>query len=167
MTRTSWTVSIATVHGTVVVTVTEGEGLLHGIALDSGESARAKAGNDEAGVPGSPWRAWLDAYARREPVPVATPRLPRAATSFQQRLRRALLAIPFGETRTYGDVAAELESSPRAVGRALASNPLPLVVPCHRVVARGGPGGFQGGRTEEALRIKAGLLAHEGGHGVG
>ncbi len=156
--------NIPTPRGTVTVTVEEDDGALRGVTLGPGVSGSV---GDGAGGREMPWRGWLGAYARREPEPVLNAWLPEATTPFQHRLRRVLLAIPFGETRRYGEVAAELGSSPRAVGRALASNPLPLMIPCHRVVARDGLGGFQGGETEETLWIKAGLLAHESGHGVG
>ena len=68
-----------------------------------------------------------------------------AATDFQRRVRAALLAIPNGQTRTYGQLAAALASGPRAVGGALGRNPLPVIVPCHRVIgAGGGAGGYSG-----------------------
>jgi len=72
--------------------------------------------------------------------------------------------IPAGKTRTYGEVAQELHSSARAVGGACGANPIPLVVPCHRIVASGGSlGGFMGAREEGfELGIKRWLLEHEG-----
>ena len=89
-------------------------------------------------------------------------RRPESATAFQNRVWDAMLRIPIGETRTYGDLAAELKTSPRAVGGACGRNPLPLVIPCHRVVARGGLGGFSGEwETGIALDVKAVLLEHE------
>ncbi|NDY42211.1 methylated-DNA--[protein]-cysteine S-methyltransferase [Dissulfurirhabdus thermomarina] len=75
-------------------------------------------------------------------------------TPFQHRVWTAARAIPRGRTRTYGALAGELGTAPRAVGRALAANPLPLVVPCHRVVGAGGAlTGFSAG-----LRLKRLLL---------
>jgi methylated-DNA-[protein]-cysteine S-methyltransferase len=84
-------------------------------------------------------------------------------TAFQQRLWRALCDIPVGETRTYGELAKELGSAPRAVGQACRCNPLPILVPCHRVVSAQGIGGYDG--AEEAgveLQRKRWLLHHEG-----
>jgi methylated-DNA-[protein]-cysteine S-methyltransferase len=79
-------------------------------------------------------------------------------TEFQQRVWTALRAIPFGETRSYGELARALGSSPRAVGRANATNPICLVVPCHRVIgADGSLTGFAFGEE-----IKRRLLEHEG-----
>ena len=75
------------------------------------------------------------------PLPAMAP----PHTPFQARLRQALLAIPSGETKTYGELAGMLRSSPRAVGQALGANPLPILIPCHRVVAIDGLGGFGGG----------------------
>ena len=83
-----------------------------------------------------------------------------AATPFQQRVREAMLAIPFGETRSYGDLARSTGGAPRAIGQACGRNPIPIIVPCHRVVAAGGRlGGFSGG---DGLPTKRRLLAHEG-----
>ena len=84
-------------------------------------------------------------------------------TSFQCAVWRAIAAIPSGVTRTYGQLAAELGSAARAVGGACGSNPVPLIVPCHRVVAVGGAiGGFMHSRAQGPLSIKQWLLAHEG-----
>lgn len=90
-------------------------------------------------------------------------RLPLATqgTSFQQKVCQALLAIPSGETLTYADLARELQSSPRAIGQACKRNPIALFIPCHRVVAKSGIGGFMG-NVANALTIKSFLLAHEG-----
>jgi len=79
---------------------------------------------------------------------------------FQQVVLRAAARIPCGQVRTYGQIAAQLgkPGASRAVGNALAANPFPLVVPCHRVVRAGGQlGGFGGGST-----LKRALLAREG-----
>jgi methylated-DNA-[protein]-cysteine S-methyltransferase len=67
-----------------------------------------------------------------------TVRLSPAGTPFQRRVWDALLGIPFGKTRSYGDIARALGSSPRAVGRANATNPICLIVPCHRVIGADG-----------------------------
>ena len=83
-------------------------------------------------------------------------------TDFQQRVWRRLLQIPVGDTATYGQLAAELNSSARAVGNACRSNPCPLVIPCHRVVAKSGLGGFSGQLSGPKLEIKRWLLTHEG-----
>ncbi|MEO5677168.1 MAG: methylated-DNA--[protein]-cysteine S-methyltransferase [Usitatibacter sp.] len=76
----------------------------------------------------------------------------------------AMRRIPAGERSTYGEIARELKSSARAVGGACAANPVPVVVPCHRVVgAHGAIGGFMGSREEGfELGIKRWLLGHEG-----
>jgi methylated-DNA-[protein]-cysteine S-methyltransferase len=83
-------------------------------------------------------------------------------TPFQQRVWRALSAIPVGETLTYGQLAERIGSGARAVGNACRANPCPLVVPCHRVVAAKGLGGFAGERSGQRLQIKRWLLRHEG-----
>ena len=71
--------------------------------------------------------------------------------------------IPAGKTMTYGELAELIGSSPRAVGTACGQNPIPVIVPCHRIVAaNGGLGGFMGGKLENPLLIKQWLLKHEG-----
>lgn len=100
--------------------------------------------------------------------PGALPELPLAPapTAFQGRVRAAMLAIPAGCTRTYGDVARELGSSPRAVGGACSRNPLPIIVPCHRIVAHSGLGGYSGDWERGAVQShKQRLLALEAGSG--
>lgn len=82
-------------------------------------------------------------------------------TPFQRRVWQRLRRIPSGRTCSYGELARELGSSARAVGGACRRNPIPIIVPCHRVVAAGGVGGFMGQRHGEALTIKQWLLEHE------
>ena len=88
-----------------------------------------------------------------------------AGTEFQRRVWAEIARIASRETRTYGELARALKSSPRAVGGACGSNPVPLVVPCHRVLsAGGGLGGFMHSRGGFALGVKSWLLSHEGIH---
>jgi methylated-DNA-[protein]-cysteine S-methyltransferase len=95
-------------------------------------------------------------------------RRPAGATPFQHRLWDALEQIPYGVTRTYGDLARELGTSPRAVGGACGRNALPLVIPCHRVVAKGGLGGFSGDwETGRAVDVKRVLLDLEAKNSTG
>lgn len=79
--------------------------------------------------------------------------------SFTGEVMAAMQRIPFGETRTYGEIAADLDTAPVAVGQAAGRNPVPIVVPCHRVVAADGLGGYSaaGGPS-----LKERLLRHEG-----
>ena len=74
----------------------------------------------------------------------------------------ALQKIPAGHTKTYGELALSIDSSPRAVGTACGKNPVPIVVPCHRITAANGLGGFMGGKRDDPLAIKRWLLTHEG-----
>lgn len=83
-------------------------------------------------------------------------------TDFQKRVWQALTRIGTGSVRTYGDIASELNTSPRAVGNACRSNPVPLIIPCHRVVSANGIGGFAGATRGRRLQIKRWLLQHEG-----
>lgn len=87
-----------------------------------------------------------------------------AGSKHQLDVWRAMQKIAAGKTQTYGELAAKLDSSPRAVGTACGMNPVPIVVPCHRVVAANGLGGFMGGKQNDPLAIKRWLLAHESAH---
>jgi len=99
--------------------------------------------------------AYFDGGLRSFDLPLAL-----AGTAFQQKVWAALRHIPFGATRSYGEIAAELGSHARAVGGACGRNPLPLLIPCHRVLAAlGGLGGYSG---PDGIETKAWLLRHEG-----
>ena len=82
-------------------------------------------------------------------------------TAHQQKVWQALLDIPRGKTRSYGELAAELKSCAQAVGQACGANPIPIIIPCHRVVAKAGLGGFARHTVGEHLDTKRWLLAHE------
>jgi methylated-DNA-[protein]-cysteine S-methyltransferase len=82
-------------------------------------------------------------------------------TPFQQKVWRELQNIPRGETVTYGELAARLKSAPRAVGQACGANPIPIIVPCHRVVSKAGLGGFAHHQSGYTIDIKRWLLEHE------
>jgi methylated-DNA-[protein]-cysteine S-methyltransferase len=85
-------------------------------------------------------------------------------SAFQRRVWDAICAIPRGSVRTYGQIAKLIESAPRAVGQACGANWFPLVIPCHRVTASGGLGGFSNHDDENGfhLSVKRWLLKHEG-----
>ncbi|MHA1572332.1 MAG: methylated-DNA--[protein]-cysteine S-methyltransferase [Alphaproteobacteria bacterium] len=81
-------------------------------------------------------------------------------TPFQQRVWNLMRAIPYGATRCYGDLARDLGSAARAIGMACGANPIPILVPCHRIVAaNGGLGGFSG---HHGVATKRRLLILEG-----
>ena len=84
-------------------------------------------------------------------------------TPFQRRLWDALCGIPRGKTLTYGELARRLGGEARAVGQACGDNRLPIVIPCHRVVAANGIGGFAHSTGGYLLEAKRWLLAHECG----
>jgi methylated-DNA-[protein]-cysteine S-methyltransferase len=108
-------------------------------------------------------REYLAGARRAFDLPLAA-----AATDFRRRVRSALREIPYGETRTYGEIADAVGcGSARAVGQANRHNPLPILVPCHRVVAAGGLGGYAGEAGDGAsLDTKRWLLRLEGARGV-
>lgn len=83
-------------------------------------------------------------------------------TDFQIKVWQALLKIPVGKTLTYGQLAKKLKTGPRAIGQACRTNPVPLFVPCHRIVAANNLGGFAGQKQGPFFEAKQWLLHHEG-----
>jgi len=99
--------------------------------------------------------AYFDGALTRFDLPLAP-----HGTAFQKKLWRALQAIPYGSTLTYGEMASRLDSGPRAIGGACGRNPIPIIVPCHRVLAAGGKmGGYSG---QDGTETKEFLLRLEG-----
>lgn len=100
-------------------------------------------------------KAYFEGHRRCFEVPLDLRGLPH----FSTRALRELVSIPFGTTVTYGEVARRLgkPGAARAVGQVNGRNPVAIIVPCHRVIAAGGIGGYTGG-----LHLKRWLLAHEG-----
>jgi len=99
----------------------------------------------------------LEAYFAGRLTRFDLPLMP-AGSPFDKRVWEVMRQIPHGQTRTYGELAMELGSGPRAIGGACGRNRIPIVIPCHRVLARNGLGGFSGGI---GLATKRGLLALE------
>ncbi len=90
------------------------------------------------------------------------PLRPRGS-EFQREFYRALCDIPYGQTRTYGDLAKRLGVSAQAIGQACGSNPIPILIPCHRVLGSNGLGGYSGAGGVET---KVALLRLEGAAGL-
>ena len=109
-------------------------------------------------------KLWLDSYFRGEAPDAGIPLVPEG-TEFQKQVWNLLLTIPYGQTRTYGDIAREMAELPgkknmaaQAVGQAVGRNPVSILIPCHRVVgANGQLTGYAGG-----MERKIWLLCHEG-----
>lgn len=85
------------------------------------------------------------------------------ASPFQQEVCARIAAIPFGETRTYGQIAHDMGAPAQAVGAGCGGNPIPILIPCHRVLGANGLGGYSGARGVET---KVWLLRHEGAAGL-
>lgn len=108
----------------------------------------------------APAKAWLDCYFRGEQPPIDTVPLCPQGTAFQHRVWDILTRIPYGQTRTYGEIAKELapNMSAQAVGQAVGANPICILIPCHRILGAGGRlTGYAWG-----LDKKETLLRHEG-----
>ena len=101
-------------------------------------------------------------YCADSSMPIDLP-LAIQGTGFQRRVWNEIARIPPGSTQTYGDLARRLNGTARAVGQACGDNRLPLAIPCHRVVAASGIGGFAHHRGGAYERIKRWLLLHEAG----
>ena len=85
-----------------------------------------------------------------------------AGTPHQRRVWQAIQGVSSGSTVSYGEIAAQLHSAPRAVGRACGANRIPIIIPCHRVISKnGGLGGFMNSSDGNPLEIKRWLLRHE------
>jgi methylated-DNA-[protein]-cysteine S-methyltransferase len=84
-------------------------------------------------------------------------------TGLQQKVRLAMAMIPYGETRTYGDLAKQVGAPPQAIGQACGANPLPIFIPCHRVLGAKGLGGFS---AQGGVETKVWLLRHEKAAGL-
>jgi methylated-DNA-[protein]-cysteine S-methyltransferase len=84
-------------------------------------------------------------------------------TPFQQRVWQALLKIPYGKTVTYGSLAKTLGTHARAIGGACRTNPIPIIIPCHRVVGSTNLGGYLGDTIGQMFSCKQWLLEHEKG----
>lgn len=133
--------------------LTERDGSL--VELDWGEAAAAPNGHPTPVLQAA--RDQLDAYFAGRSRAFDLPLAP-AGTAFQQRVWRAMIEIPAGRTTTYGALAAAIGSSPRAVGNACGTNPIPIIVPCHRVVGGGGRlGGYSGHDGPATKRFLLGL----------
>lgn len=105
--------------------------------------------------------AQLEAYYADPDAPLDVP-LASTGTEFQRRVWQAIRAVRCGRTATYGELAASIVGTARAVGQACGDNPFPLVVPCHRVVGAKGLGGFaHHGEDGFHLEVKRWLLRHE------
>lgn len=100
------------------------------------------------------FEAWFAGERQEFDLPLIAPASPRGAT-----LRDGLIAVGYGETMSYGELAQRLGSAPRAIGQLCARNPYPIIVPCHRILGSGGVlGAYSAG---EGPKTKAWLLAHE------
>lgn len=142
-------------RGAVAIALNESEEDFREYLLARHAPARLIGGRDWL----APLEDWLAAYlAGKAPDPLRVPRDP-AGSPFQRRVWDELARLPWGELLTYGALARRVAcTSPRAVGQAMGRNPLPVLVPCHRVLAAtGGLGGYSGG-----LDLKRLLLAFEG-----
>lgn len=88
-------------------------------------------------------------------------------SDFQRAVCDVMSEIPFGETVTYGDISKKLEIPAQAIGQACGGNPIPLIIPCHRVLSASGLGGFSGdGGGLSGIELKVQLLRHEGAAGL-
>ena len=103
-------------------------------------------------------RDYFDGRCKTFDLPLAP-----AGTPFEHSVYQAMQAIPFGETRTYGDIAKDLGVAAQPVGQACGANPIPVIIPCHRIVGGNGLGGFSG---FGGVETKIALLKLEGAYSL-
>jgi methylated-DNA-[protein]-cysteine S-methyltransferase len=122
----------------------------------SWEIPTGRKGSDQPGV-----AKQIEAYLLNPDRNHLEVRLLKQGTAYSQRIWQALLAIPFGEVISYAALADKMSSGPRAVAQACKNNPYAGIIPCHRVVAKSGIGGFMGQSQGEMIQLKQQLLAYE------
>lgn len=132
------------------LTVTEDGGAITRLSWEDG-------GRDETALLVEA-RHQLAAYFARELTVFDLP-LRVEGSDLQRAVCEAMTAIPFGETRIYGDLAKAMNVPAQAIGQACGGNPIPVIIPCHRILGAGGLGGFSGGT---GIETKVALLKHEG-----
>jgi methylated-DNA-[protein]-cysteine S-methyltransferase len=155
MTTAAFTLPMDTPVGRLVL---ESDGdVLTGIRLPNEHSNSGGTGHDTPPVLRDTATQLVEYFARERTAFNIPMKLD--GTRFQEAVWAELIRIPWGETITYGELAGRVGSptGPRAVGQANGKNPIPIIVPCHRVVASNGIGGYAGGLT-----TKRALLAIEG-----
>jgi len=136
-----------------LLTLTEQSGLITGVFWGGG-------GSDATSILTEALRqlaAYFSGTLTRFTLPIAP------GTGFQSQIRAAMQAIPFGETRTYGQLAKALNVTPQAIGQGCGANPMPILVPCHRVLGTTTLGGFS---APGGVETKVALLRHEGAAGL-
>lgn len=139
------------------IIVHSGDNKLLSIRIGSDKKTAGTGGSEVFRLLSSELKAYFKDKGFRFSVPYDL-----QGTAFQRRVWQALTHIPAGKTKTYGQLARDLNSSPRAIGNACRANPLPIIIPCHRVVAKRGIGGYDGETAGTRLDIKRWLLRHEG-----
>ena len=143
------------------VTVTVKDGAVTGLRW-------VGAGEEPPGIPAAPSDLLAEAgrqlaqYFAGTRLDFDLPLAPRG-NAFQRRFYDVLRAVPHGETRTYGEIAEEMGVSAQAIGQACGANPIPILIPCHRVLGAKGLGGFSGG---VGVETKVALLRLEGAAGL-
>ena len=100
-------------------------------------------------------------YYLTHPIKTITLNLKQQGTAYRHKVWAEICKIPVGQTQTYSDLASKLDSGARAVANACRNNPFPGIIPCHRVVAVSGLGGYMGQSSGEFIDLKQHLLSYE------
>ena len=136
------------------ICLTERDGVIVGLHWRAAEPSGDSPGLREAAVQ---LRAYFDGRLTRFDLALDW------GAGLQAQVRRAMAAIPFGQTRTYGDLAREIGVPAQAIGQACGANPLPILIPCHRILGANSLGGFS---AKGGVETKVWLLRHEGAAGL-
>ena len=140
---------LGTVH------VTEKNGAITSLDWGTGKGARPTALADQV-------TEEIAAYFAGDLTEFTVPLRPEGS-AFLKRFLETLRAIPYGQTRTYGEIAADLGVTAQAAGQACGANPMPILIPCHRVLGASSLGGYSG---RGGIETKVALLKLEGGGGL-
>jgi len=148
--------------GNLLITIADNEVMEVDLGLDSKKLSRTQFKKPEESTSSyaAIVKGQLESYFERTGSEFQL-KVKMTGTAFQQSVWRVIKSIQYGSTLTYSDIAKELNSSPRAVGNACRANPIPIIVPCHRVVSKSGLGGFAGQLAGENINAKNWLLRHE------
>ncbi len=141
------------------ICLTERDGVIVGLRWRAADPGGDSLGGESLGLreAAAQLRAYFDGRLTRFDLALDW------GAGLQAQVRRAMAAIPFGQTRTYGDLARELGVPAQAIGQACGANPVPILIPCHRILGANSLGGFS---AKGGVETKVWLLRHEGAAGL-
>ena len=129
------------------IEITEQSGFISGVAWSKSQASEQHSESSLLQEATTQIKAYFKGELTHFTLPIKA-----EGTPFQQRIWDEMRKIPYGQVMTYGSVAQKIGSHARAVGSACGKNPIPVIVPCHRIVGQAGLGGFSAGKGQETKR---------------